>query len=81
MFNVEQFGSDADERAGSLAPVVISLLNTYAGLASAVAGFVLDVTALVVGGMILVVSASVVIRWPGSKRSRKDDRASHYVHR
>ena len=54
---------DADERGGSLAPVVISLLNTYAGLASAVAGFALDTTALVVGGVILVVSASVLVIW------------------
>jgi hypothetical protein len=38
MFNVEQPGSEAEERGGSLAPVVIALVNTYAGLSSAVAG-------------------------------------------
>src|SRR6267154_1295159 len=73
MFKVEQPGSEADERGGSLAPVVISLVNTYAGLSTAVAGFVLDTTALVVAGLILVVSAAVLMRWPGSKRRRKDD--------
>jgi NAD/NADP transhydrogenase beta subunit len=80
MLNVEQLGPEADERGGSLTPVVISLLSTYTGFASAVAGLVLDMTTLVIGGMILVVSASVVIRWPGSKR-RRMIRASHFVHR
>ncbi len=37
-----------------MVPVVISLLNTYAGLSTAVAGFVLDKTVLVIGGLILV---------------------------
>ena len=73
MFNVEQRASEADERGGSLAPVVISLLSTYGALSSAVAGFVLDKTAFVIGGMILVGSASVLIRWPGFKRTRKGD--------
>ena len=73
MFNAEQRASDADQSGRSLAPIVISLLNTYAGLSLAVAGLVLDTTALVVGGLILVVSASMVIRWSGSKRRRKDD--------
>ena len=73
MFNVERRASDADEPGRSLAPVVISLLNTYAGLSLAVAGLVLDTTALVVGGLFLVVSAAVLIWWPGSKRTRKDE--------
>src|SRR5882757_447005 len=73
MFNVEQRASDADEPGRSLVPVVISLLNTYAGLSLAVAGLVLDTTTLVVGGTILVVSASVLTWWPGSKRTRKDE--------
>src|SRR5882762_4461092 len=73
MLNVEQLGPEADERSRSLAPVVISLLNTYAGLSLAVAGLVLDTTALVVGGMILVMSAAVLIWWSGSQRTRKVD--------
>jgi NAD/NADP transhydrogenase beta subunit len=75
MFNIEQRASDADKPGRSLAPVVISLLNTYAGLSLAVAGLVLDTTALVVGGLILVVSAS------DPSASERMIRASHYVHR
>ncbi|MDT5119782.1 MAG: hypothetical protein QOE30_5521 [Mycobacterium sp.] len=73
MFNVEQPGSGADERSGSLAPVVLSVLSAYAGLSSGLAGFVLERTALVIGGIVLIASASVLVRWPGSKRTRKGD--------
>jgi NAD(P) transhydrogenase beta subunit len=61
MFNDEQRGWAADERRTSLASILISLLNTYAGLATAIAGFVLDSTTLVVAGMILVGSAVVLV--------------------
>ncbi|MDT5186060.1 MAG: transhydrogenase beta subunit [Mycobacterium sp.] len=81
MFNVEQRTSEADERGGSLVLVVISLLNTYAGLSSAVAGFVLDSMVMVVAGMLLVGSASVLIRWPWSMRTRKASSANHWIHR
>jgi NAD/NADP transhydrogenase beta subunit len=61
MFNGEQRGWATDERRTSLASILISLLNTYAGLATAIAGFVLDSTTLVVAGMILVGSAVVLV--------------------
>jgi hypothetical protein len=61
MFNGEQRGLATDERRISLAPFVISLLSTYAGLSTAVAGFVLDNTVLVVAGFLLVVSGSVLV--------------------
>ena len=70
MFNVEQRGLTTDEPKMSPVPVVISLLSTYAGLSTAVAGFVLDNTAMVVAGLLLVASASVMIRWPWSTRRR-----------
>jgi NAD(P) transhydrogenase beta subunit len=60
MFNGEQPGLATDERTMSLVPILISLLNTYAGLSTAVAGFVLDNTVLVVVGFLLVGSASVL---------------------
>jgi hypothetical protein len=66
MFNVERRGLATDKSSVSLAPVVISLLNTYAGLSLAVVGFVLDSTAMVVAGIFLVASASVLIRLPRS---------------
>ena len=81
MFNVQRRALEAGGREGSVAPVVIALLSTYAGLSSAVAGFVLDKPALVIGGMILVGSASVLIRWPGFIRTRRVSRASHRIHR
>jgi hypothetical protein len=81
MFNVEQRGLATDERSVSLVPVVITLLNTYAGLSAAVAGFVLDSTVMVVAGMLLVGSASVLIRWPWSMRTRKASSANHWIHR
>jgi hypothetical protein len=49
MFNDEQPGWATDERRMSLASILISLLNTYAGLATAIAGFALDSTVLVPG--------------------------------
>jgi NAD(P) transhydrogenase subunit beta len=48
-----------EERSVSLVPVVTSLLNAYAGLSAAVAGFLLDNTAIIVVGMMLVGSGSV----------------------
>jgi hypothetical protein len=62
MFNAEQRGLATDEHSVSLVPVVISLLNIYAGLSLAVAGFVLDNTAMVVAGIILVGSGPVLIK-------------------
>jgi hypothetical protein len=74
LFNVDQHALEADGcRDSSVATAVISLLNTYAGLSLAIAGFVLDEMVLVIGGLILVVSASVLIRWPGFRRTRKGD--------
>jgi hypothetical protein len=81
MFNVEQRGLTTDEHNVSMAPVVISLINTYAGLSAGLAGFVLDSAAMVIGGLLLVGSASVLIRWPWSTRTRKVSRASHCIHR
>jgi hypothetical protein len=81
MFTAERRGLATDERSVSLVPVVISLLNTYAGLSAAVAGFVFDSTMMVVVGTILVGSASVLIRWPWSIRTRKAISASHWIHR
>jgi len=60
MFNGEQRGLAGDERRISLAPLLIWLATAYAGLSTAVAGFVLDNTALVVVGGILVCSGSVL---------------------
>src|SRR5829696_6005800 len=74
MFNVEQRGLTSAESDVSVAPVVISLLNTYAGLSTAVSGFVLDKTALVIGGLVLVGSASMLIRLPRSNRTRKGEK-------
>jgi NAD/NADP transhydrogenase beta subunit len=61
MFNAEQREWTIDERRTSLTSILIPLLNTYAGLATVIAGFVLDNTALVVAGMILVGSAVVLV--------------------
>jgi hypothetical protein len=58
-FTAEQRGLATEEPSVSLVPVVTSLLNTYAGLSAAVAGFVLDNTAIIVVGMMLVGSGSV----------------------
>jgi NAD/NADP transhydrogenase beta subunit len=80
MFTAEQPRFTAHERGLPLVPVVIALLNTYAGLSLAVAGFVLD-TAMIVAGMILVGSGSMLIRWPRSMRARKVNSASHFIDR
>jgi NAD/NADP transhydrogenase beta subunit len=61
MFNAEQREWTIDERRTSLTSILIPLLNTYAGLATVIAGFVLDNTALVVVGTILVGSAVVLV--------------------
>jgi hypothetical protein len=60
MFNGEQRGSVTDEGRPSLASMLIWLLNTYAGLSTAVAGFVLNKTELVVIGLLLVMSGSTL---------------------
>ncbi|MDT5240928.1 MAG: hypothetical protein QOD97_3126 [Mycobacterium sp.] len=60
MFNGEQRGSVTDEGRPSLASMLIWLLNTYAGLSTAVAGFVLNKTELVVIGLLLVMSGSAL---------------------
>jgi hypothetical protein len=73
MFNIEQRGLTTDEPNVSMVPVVTSLLTTYAGLSTAVAGLVLDKTALVIAGLILVGSAAMLIRWPRPDRTRKVD--------
>jgi NAD/NADP transhydrogenase beta subunit len=61
MFSAQRRGLTADEHSTSPLLVVISLLNTYAGLSTAVAGFVLDKTAMVIAGVILVGSGSVLV--------------------
>jgi NAD/NADP transhydrogenase beta subunit len=61
MFNDGQPGRATDEHRMSLPSILISLLNTYAGLATAIAGFALDSTVLVLAGMILVGSAAVLV--------------------
>ena len=81
MFNADQRGLATDERRVSMVPIVISLLITYAGLSAATAGFVLDSTVMVVAGMVLVGSASALIRWPWSMRTRKASNASRWIHR
>jgi hypothetical protein len=62
MFNGEQGGLTTDEPNVSWVKVVVSLINTYAGLSVAVAGLVLDNTVMVVAGVILVGSASVLVK-------------------
>jgi hypothetical protein len=75
MFNTEQRGLVVGFRRLSLTPVLIALLTAYAGLSTAVAGFVLDSTAMVVVGLVLVGSGRVLVNlitWamsrPGSAR-------------
>jgi NAD(P) transhydrogenase beta subunit len=62
MFNGEQGGLTTDEPNVSWVKVVVSLINTYAGLSVAVAGLVLDNTVMVVAGVILVGSSSVLVK-------------------
>jgi NAD/NADP transhydrogenase beta subunit len=59
VFNVEQRASVTDE-GRPLAPMVIWLFNTYAGLTTGLAGFVLNRTELVVVGLVLVMSGSAL---------------------
>jgi NAD(P) transhydrogenase subunit beta len=47
---------------GADMPVVISLLNAFTGLSAAAAGLALDNTALIVGGMIVGASGSILTR-------------------
>jgi hypothetical protein len=61
MFIGEQRGLATDEGRMSLASIFIALLNTYAGLSTAVAGLVLDNTVLVIAGVILVGSSSILV--------------------
>jgi hypothetical protein len=72
MFNAEQREWAIDERRTSLTSILIALLNTYAGLATAIAGFVLDNTALVVVGMILVGSAAVLVNGMAKALNRQE---------
>jgi len=72
MFTAEQRGSGADERGVSLVPVVISLLSAVAGLSSAAAGFVLDNTAVIVAGMIIGGSGSILINLTFTAMKRID---------
>jgi hypothetical protein len=60
MFNAQQRGLVTDEGSSSLVPMVIWLFNAYAGLSTAVAGFVLDNAVLVGVGLLLVVSGSAL---------------------
>jgi len=60
MFNDEQRGWASGRRI-SLASILISLLSTYAGLSTAIAGFALDSAALVLAGIIVVGSAAVLV--------------------
>jgi hypothetical protein len=72
MFNAEQREWAIDERRTSLTSILIALLNTYAGLATAIAGFVLDNTALVVAGMKLVGSAAVLVNGMAKALNRQE---------
>lgn len=60
MFDGEQREPATDEGRPSVAPMLIRLFNTYAGLSTAVAGFVLDNAVLVGVGLLLVVSGSAL---------------------
>jgi len=72
MFNGEQRGLATDEGRMSLASIFVALLNTYAGLATAIAGFALDSTVLVLGGMILVGSAAVLANFMAKAMNRQE---------
>jgi NAD/NADP transhydrogenase beta subunit len=60
MFDGEQRELVTDEGKPSVVPMLIWLFNTYAGLSTAVAGFVLDNAVLVGVGLLLVVSGSML---------------------
>src|SRR5262245_265150 len=61
MFNGEQRVRVPNEDRMSLALIIVAALEIYAGLSTAVAGFVLDITALVIAGLLLVCFASLPI--------------------
>ena len=60
MFNTEQRALVTNEGRPSFAPMLVWLFNAYAGLSTAVAGFVLDNAVLVGVGLLLVVSGSAL---------------------
>lgn len=78
MFKGEERGSATDERR-KLAPIFIALVNTYAGLSTGVAGFVLDKTVLVVVGVILVGSSSILVNLV-TKAMNRSESARLHVH-
>jgi NAD/NADP transhydrogenase beta subunit len=83
MFNTEQRGLVVGFRRLSLTPVLIALLTAYAGLSTAVAGFVLDSTAMVVVGLVLVGSGRVLVNlitW-AMMSTRRVSSASHCINR
>jgi H+-translocating NAD(P) transhydrogenase subunit beta len=53
-----------------LAPILLALVDTYAGLAMAVVGFVQDNTALVVAGVSLVGVGTLVVNRMAKAMSR-----------
>jgi hypothetical protein len=89
MFTAEQRGSGAGEPGVSLVCLLTFLLSVLGGLFSAAVGFVLNNTAMIVAGMILGGSGSILVnvmanamsRRPRSTRRRKVTSASHFIHR
>jgi hypothetical protein len=86
----EQRARVPDEDRRSLALILVALLSIYTGLSTAVAGFVLDITELVIAGLVLVCCASLPIsrvakRWAKLERvyvtrAREVSSASHCIH-
>jgi NAD/NADP transhydrogenase beta subunit len=72
MFNEEQRGLASDADRVLLAPILISLVVTYAGLSTAVAGLVLDIAVLVIAGLILVGSALVLVNLIAKATNRSE---------
>jgi hypothetical protein len=70
MFNGEQRGPASYEGTLSLAPMLVWIVIVYAGLTTAVAGFVLDVTVLVVAGGFFVCSGSALANLLAKAMSR-----------
>jgi hypothetical protein len=89
MFTAERRGSGAGEPGVSLVRLVTCLLSALGGLVSAAVGFVLNNTAMIVAGMILGGSGSILgnlmanamSRRPRSGRTRKVTSASHFIDR
>ena len=69
MFNGEQRARVPDEDRRSLALILVALLDIYAGLSTAVVGFVLDITELVIAGLVLVCCASLPISRVAKRRA------------